>query len=223
MFKVYTADVDGLTEDQRSLGQTVARQITGGVELAHLLATQAGELDDRTAAMDQRRQIDLAVGMLMERFRCSPTEAFERLRRQSNDKNQKVRDVAAGLRRVDAAGDPGRRRSGRPTPAAVPGSPGPVGRSKRSRASSVPAAVAAGKTTVPASGMLISRKVGIDRPSTRERLPLHGRPPFGQPEQTPPLEAWTRSAPGTTSSRRTSPRSPAPRSAPPPAGSPRRR
>ena len=97
VFKVYASEINGLTEDQRSLGQTVARQITGGVELAHLLATQAEELDDRTAAMDQRRQIDLAVGMLMERFRCGPTEAFSRLRRQSNDNNQKLRDVAAAL------------------------------------------------------------------------------------------------------------------------------
>jgi GAF domain-containing protein len=97
VFKVYASEVDGLTEDQRSLGDTIAQQLTGGLGLAQLLATQAEELDDRTAAMDQRRQIDLAVGIVMERHHCSATEAFERLRRQSNDTNMKLRDAAAAM------------------------------------------------------------------------------------------------------------------------------
>lgn len=97
VFKIYTAVVDGLDEEQRSLGRTIASQLSSGLGLAQRLAIQAEELDDRTAAMDRRRQIDLAVGVLMERHRCGAGEAFDRLRRQSNDTNTKLRDTAAAV------------------------------------------------------------------------------------------------------------------------------
>ena len=100
---------------------------------------------------------------------------------------------------------------------------GRLDRPSRSRASSVPAAVAAGKDD--GTGQRDAhQQEGRDRQAQHPRsVPLHGRPPFGQPEQTRAARRSTRSAPGTTSSRRTSPRRPAPRSAPPPAGNPPRR
>ena len=97
VFKVYSSRVDGLSVEQRDLGQTIALQLTAGMGLAHVLATQAEELDDRTAAMDQRRQIDLAVGVLMERAQSGPEEAFFQLRRRSNDANLKLREAAGQL------------------------------------------------------------------------------------------------------------------------------
>lgn len=97
VFKIYSAEVDGLSESQRALGHTIAGQLTGGLGLAQLLATQAEELDHRVAAMDQRRTIDVAIGIVMERYRCGPEEAFARLRRESNDTNVKLRDTARAL------------------------------------------------------------------------------------------------------------------------------
>jgi len=94
VFKVYSGRIDGLSAGQRDLGQTIAEQPTAGMGLAHVLATQAEELDDRTAAMDQRRQIDLAVGVLMERTQSGPEQAFFQLRRRSNDANVKLREAA---------------------------------------------------------------------------------------------------------------------------------
>ena len=97
VFKIYAAEIDGLSETQRALGHAIAGQLTDGLGLAHLLATQAEELDDRVAAMDQRRSIDVAIGIVMERHQCGAEEAFARLRRESNDTNVKLRDTARGL------------------------------------------------------------------------------------------------------------------------------
>jgi GAF domain-containing protein len=58
---------------------------------AHQLAAQL-EL-----AMTSRAVIEQAKGILMARHRCDADEAFERLRRLSNETNRKLRDVAADL------------------------------------------------------------------------------------------------------------------------------
>ena len=55
------------------------------------------ELDDRIEAMDTRRTIDLATGLLMGRVGCGPDEAFALLRRESQNHNTKVYEVAADL------------------------------------------------------------------------------------------------------------------------------
>lgn len=95
--KVYASEVDGLDEHQRSAARGVASELVGGIALAHQLGAQAGELDDRTAAMDSRRTIDLAIGILMERVGCGADAAFGLLRDQSQRTNVKLREVAAGV------------------------------------------------------------------------------------------------------------------------------
>ena len=47
--------------------------------------------------MDTRRTIDLATGLLMGRLGCGPEDAFDLLRRESQNHNQKLSDVATGL------------------------------------------------------------------------------------------------------------------------------
>ncbi len=95
--KVYAADVDGLDERQRHLGRAFALEVAGGVGLANTLVSTSLELDDRIEAMDTRRTIDLATGLLMGRVGCGPEEAFGLLRRESQNHNVKVYDVAADL------------------------------------------------------------------------------------------------------------------------------
>ena len=95
--KVYSGRVDGLDEEQRRIARDFAHEAAGGVGLASTLVVTSLELDDRIEAMDTRRTIDLATGLLMGRLGCSPEAAFDLLRRESQNHNVKVHDVAADL------------------------------------------------------------------------------------------------------------------------------
>ena len=95
--KVYASAVDGLDDEQRRRGRELALEVAGGLGLAATLVRTSLELDDRIEAMDTRRTIDLATGLLMGRLGCGPDEAFGLLRRESQNRNTKVHDVAAGL------------------------------------------------------------------------------------------------------------------------------
>ena len=106
VFKVYADVVDGLTAEQRRLARDAAQRVAGGIALAQTLTSTTAELADRTAAMDGRRVIDLAIGVLIERAHCTADEAFALLRQYSQTRNVKLRDVAVEV--VDeAAGGPG--------------------------------------------------------------------------------------------------------------------
>jgi GAF domain-containing protein len=122
--KVYDSRVNGITESQRALASAVATDISSGIGLARRLSVQAHTIDDRESAMDTRRVIDLALGVLMERTHCTAEEAFALLRQQSQASNVKLRDIArqvvenvAGTRSADARSpfkQPGERLSRRP-------------------------------------------------------------------------------------------------------------
>ena len=56
-------------------------------------------------AVESHEQIGQAVGILVERHRWTPTAAFERLKRTSQDHNTKLREVA--LRVIESGADPG--------------------------------------------------------------------------------------------------------------------
>jgi ANTAR domain/GAF domain len=95
--KVYAAEVDGLDEQQRRTGRELGLEVAGGIGLANMLVATSLELDDRIEAMDTRRTIDLATGLLMGRLGCGPEDAFDLLRRESQNRNVKLYDVATGL------------------------------------------------------------------------------------------------------------------------------
>lgn len=48
-------------------------------------------------ALESRSMIDQAIGILMATQHCSATEAWNRLKRVSNDTNTKIRDLACML------------------------------------------------------------------------------------------------------------------------------
>ena len=58
------------------------------------LTETAGNLE---AAMGNRSIIDTACGVIISQNRCSHEEAFQILRKASNDRNQKLRDLALAL------------------------------------------------------------------------------------------------------------------------------
>lgn len=53
--------------------------------------------EDLRSAMVARTVIDQALGVVMAQNRCGPEEAFDILRRASQTRNQKMRDLAAGI------------------------------------------------------------------------------------------------------------------------------
>jgi AmiR/NasT family two-component response regulator len=55
---------------------------------------RASDSENFSRALDSRKLIGQAQGILMERFHLDDTRAFEVLRRYSQDNNIKLRDVA---------------------------------------------------------------------------------------------------------------------------------
>jgi GAF domain-containing protein len=94
VLKVYADRIAGISEEQRAIARSVAADVAGGIALAMHLSVQAHTLDDRASAMDTRRAIDLALGVLMERAGCDADGAFALLRQQSQASNVKLRTVA---------------------------------------------------------------------------------------------------------------------------------
>lgn len=97
VLKVYSSVVDGLTDEQRAIAAATAPEVGGVVGLARHLTLQAQRLDDRVAAMTTRRQIDVAIGILMQRHHCAADRAFAMMRNTSQLQNSKLRDVAREL------------------------------------------------------------------------------------------------------------------------------
>lgn len=127
VLKVYSSEVDGIAPEQRAIAEAAAPEVAGGLGLARLLTRHAQDLDDRVAAMNSRRIIDLAIGMIMDRRQCGPDDAFALLRRASQEGNVKLRDVAGEL--VESvAGDETVERSAPFTGHQAPGGAGESGR-----------------------------------------------------------------------------------------------
>jgi len=78
-----------------------ARQFGNDASRALLLALRFSQLrdsrDDIAAAMQSRTIIDLAIGAIMAQNRCGREAAFKILRNTSNNRNMKIRDVAAAV------------------------------------------------------------------------------------------------------------------------------
>jgi GAF domain-containing protein len=81
--------------------------------LAEVFAAQAAVaiggamvVTNLTEAMESRKIIGQATGILMERFRIDEAHAFAYLRRESSHRNVKLRDIAAELARSVAEPEP---------------------------------------------------------------------------------------------------------------------
>jgi GAF domain-containing protein len=74
-------------------GEQSAKTLKLELRLAHLREAK----EDLEAAMKSRTAIDVAVGVIMAQNRCSQERAMTILRRASNSRNIKLRDVAAGI------------------------------------------------------------------------------------------------------------------------------
>ena len=87
---VYSVDVEPMPEEALEFARAFAVQCAATLAFAR-------KADQMEIAMLTRQQIGQAVGVLMERCGLSPEAAFSYLRRVSQSRNVKLRDVASNL------------------------------------------------------------------------------------------------------------------------------
>ncbi|WP_432936102.1 GAF and ANTAR domain-containing protein [Kribbella sp. CA-253562] len=87
---LYSPDVDAFGVDDEAIARILARHATVAVATARHEQTMA-------EAVDARKLVGMAMGILMERFDVDSDRAFAILKRYSQDTNTKLRDVAQQL------------------------------------------------------------------------------------------------------------------------------
>lgn len=93
----YADRADAFDESTRRLAQVIADMVADVVTLALRHTVQARLTHDLRRALDSRSVIDQAIGVLMAQERCDRKAAFALLRRASQNRNAKVREVAADV------------------------------------------------------------------------------------------------------------------------------
>jgi GAF domain-containing protein len=101
----YATDRDAFTEDDRQTLAVFAAQAGGGIALAQRLTDAEDFARDLQTALASRSVIDQAIGSVMQQQQCTSEEAFDLLRRLSQQTNLKLRDVCTRLL-TDLAGRP---------------------------------------------------------------------------------------------------------------------
>ncbi len=94
-----------VTTDQRIAGDLLVQSLALACDRVLAAASFAEREQHLRRAVESHEQIGQAVGILVERHRCTPAAAFERLKRASQDHNTKLREVA--LRVIESGADPG--------------------------------------------------------------------------------------------------------------------
>ena len=93
----YGAHRSGFTESEISTAEDIARQVSRPLRLAVRIGRLQEARDDLESAMKSRTVIDMAIGVVMAQNRCPPDEAFTLLRKASNARNTKLREVAGSI------------------------------------------------------------------------------------------------------------------------------
>jgi GAF domain-containing protein len=91
---VYLRGALGSEAATRSLATRFAHHAVVPVSNMYLYASAVERAGHLETALDSRAVIDQAKGILMERFKLTPDQAFQALTRVSMETNTKVRDVA---------------------------------------------------------------------------------------------------------------------------------
>lgn len=97
VLNLYSVRPDAFSDGETALAEAFAEQLSRSLLLALRLARLTQSRDDLAAAMQSRTVIDMAIGAIMAQNRCSRDAAFKILRNTSNNRNMKIRDVAASL------------------------------------------------------------------------------------------------------------------------------
>ncbi|WP_211882540.1 ANTAR domain-containing protein [Pseudarthrobacter albicanus] len=97
VLELFSVPPGAFSADDAEAAEAFAERASRFLLLALRLARLAESRGDMAAAMQSRTVIDLAVGAIMAQNRCSRAAAFKILRNTSNNRNIKIRDVAASL------------------------------------------------------------------------------------------------------------------------------
>ncbi|RKR29983.1 GAF and ANTAR domain-containing protein [Arthrobacter oryzae] len=93
----YAGRRSGFTAGDIGTAEDFARQASRPLRLSLRIDRLQEARDDLEKAMQSRAVIDMAIGVIMAQNRCRPDEAITVLRKASNARNTKVRDVAASI------------------------------------------------------------------------------------------------------------------------------
>ncbi|MDQ4033233.1 MAG: GAF and ANTAR domain-containing protein [Actinomycetota bacterium] len=96
-YNLYSMWRDAFAEDNREQLEGFAANAAGAIAVAVKLADQLQMSEDLHGALTSRAVIDQATGIIMAQQRCGAATAFDFLRRASQNRNVKVRDLAAGI------------------------------------------------------------------------------------------------------------------------------
>ncbi|MDK1473009.1 GAF and ANTAR domain-containing protein [Streptomyces sp. 549] len=94
---LYSSEACTFDEVVRSEARSFATYAAGALGVALKIAGHVEFGQDLQAALRSRAVIDQALGVIMAQQRCSPDQAFEILRRISQNRNVKLHRVAAAI------------------------------------------------------------------------------------------------------------------------------
>lgn len=97
VLNVYGRDAGALGPDAVAAAEALVQQASKGLSLVLRMAKLEDTREGMSAAMQSRTVIDLATGAIMAQNRCGQDSAFGVLKRASNTRNMKLRDVAAAV------------------------------------------------------------------------------------------------------------------------------
>ncbi|HKU09882.1 GAF and ANTAR domain-containing protein [Sinomonas terrae] len=83
--------------ETRQAALSFAEFASTSVTLALRITAESERASDLEAALESRTAINLAAGIIMAQSRCTSQEAMEILKRASNQRNVKVRDIASSI------------------------------------------------------------------------------------------------------------------------------
>jgi GAF domain-containing protein len=100
----YSSEPDSFDEADLELSTEIAAMVGVAVMNADVHARAAESASQMRAALESRKTIDMALGILIATHHCSPDEAFAMLSKTSQQHNRKLRDLAQALVDAEAAG-----------------------------------------------------------------------------------------------------------------------
>ena len=96
-YNIYSMWPDAFAPDTRGQLEVFAGNAAGAVAVAMKLADQTQMSEDLHEALTSRAVIDQATGIIMAQQRCGAAAAFDILRRASQNRNVKLRQLAAEI------------------------------------------------------------------------------------------------------------------------------
>jgi GAF domain-containing protein len=94
---LYSTEPRAFTAEHRTRAARFADRAAGALSVATRMAAQVRLSEQLRQALESRAVIDQAIGVIMAQQRCSAEQAFAVLRSASQNRNIKLRTVAAGI------------------------------------------------------------------------------------------------------------------------------